>query len=222
MTTRKVPEPTAPLIKICGLTSLADARVAGQAGAHYLGFNFTRTSKRRVSVSQLQAWWPDLPTTVKRVALFQDQPAEDVKAVIESLDVDVLQFHGTESAAYCASFGVTYWKAIAMRDATSFDQAAREHIGAEALLLDTVTKAADGCSISGGTGQAFDWSLWPISADPNTQRLILAGGLDPENVGAAIRQIHPWAVDVASGVESSPGVKSSVRVLQFCHEVQCV
>lgn len=222
MNTRKAPEPAAPFIKICGLTTLADARVAAEAGADYLGFNFTNTSKRRVELVRLQEWWADLPANIKRVALFQDQSIAEITQVLQTFDMDVVQFHGAESAVFCTSFGLPYWKAIAMRNEHSFADAAKEHGGAAAFLLDTVITGKDGSQVSGGTGHVFDWSLWPAIARESATPLILAGGLSSANVAQAIKATQPWMVDVASGVESSPGVKSSEKIQQFCHEVRGV
>jgi len=207
------------VIKICGLMNLADALVATNAGADYLGFNFTRTSKRRITVDEARSWWGQLPAQIKRVALFQDQSAEEVENVLQALPVDILQFHGSESAEFCQRFSMPYWKAIAIRDQASFRSDAMDHEGACALLLDTAVPTADGRSTSGGSGRVFDWSLWP---DHAAQPLVLAGGLSSQNVAVAIRQTQPWAVDVSSGVESAPGIKSQDKVQQFCHEVHSV
>ena len=213
------PESEPPAIKVCGLMTLTDAMFSADAGAGYLGFNFTRTSKRRLTLDAAKSWWGELPAQITRVALFQDQTAREVDEVLQALPIDILQFHGAESGEFCRRFSVPYWKAIAIEDQASFCRGARDHKHAGALLLDTAVLTAQGRSTSGGSGRAFDWSLWP---DQATQPLVLAGGLSPQNVAEAIRQTRPWAVDVSSGVESAPGVKSRDKVQQFCHEVHSV
>jgi len=170
-------------IKICGLTTLADAQHAVDAGADYLGMNFIERSKRCVSTEELLPWWGELTGDVMRVALFQNAQPRDVERVLSQLDFDVLQFHGDESEALCAGFGLPYWKAVRLPVGGSaygeaFSAISQSYDSAEALLLDAVTVDAAGNTIAGGTGKQFDWALWPQWSD---RTLWLAGGLNPES-----------------------------------------
>jgi phosphoribosylanthranilate isomerase len=141
------------------------------------------------------------------VALFMDDEPGLVREVLDALRPTLLQFHGSETDAWCAQFGHPYLKAVAMGDGAAALGQLNRYPRAAALLLDGHARGA-----AGGTGQTFDWSLLPEGA---AQPLILAGGLDAHNVGAGIRAVHPWAVDVASGVELAPGVKDPARLAAF-------
>lgn len=207
-----------PLVKVCGITNLADASAACAAGADFLGFNFIERSKRHVRAQDLLSWWGELGNTAQRVALFQNAEATDVDAVLGQLDIDVLQFHGSEDEDFCAQFGVPFWKTVGLpvggsAVGDSFTAVAAAFPKAAALLLDAVTVDASGNALSGGTGKQFDWALWPRWFD---KPLMLAGGLTPLNVASAVAATSPWAVDVASGVESAPGRKDHEKMAAFC------
>jgi len=207
-----------PRVKICGLTNLADAQAAAQAGADYLGFVFVERSARYVTTGELTAWWSELPVQPRRVALFQNPTSAAVESVLSQLQFDVLQFHGSETAEFCAQFGLPFWKSIGLPVGGScigeaFGDVAQRYVEAEALLIDSVTVDAEGRPISGGTGKQFDWALWPHWFE---DRLVLAGGLGPETVSAAVQALRPWAVDVNSGVESSAGKKDPQKLAAFC------
>lgn len=209
-------------IKICGLTTLADAQHAVDCGADYLGINFIERSKRCVNTEELLPWWGELTGNVKRVALFQNADPRDVERVLNQLEFDVVQFHGDESQAFCESFDMPYWKAVRLpvggsAQGESFSAMAEEYASADALLLDSVTVDAAGNRIAGGTGKQFDWALWPRWSD---RTLWLAGGLSPDNVAAGIAATQPWGVDVASGVESTPGRKDPAKIEAFCKTVK--
>lgn len=209
-------------IKICGLTTPVDAQHAIDAGADYLGINFIARSKRCVTPEELLPWLGDLGTGAKRVALFQNAEANDVERVLNQVDFDVIQFHGTESKVFCEQFTLPYWKAVSMSVSgsalgESFNAVADDYDSAEALVLDAVTIDAAGNVIAGGTGKQFDWALWPRWSD---RTLWLAGGLDADNVAAGIEATRPWGVDVASGVESSPGRKDPNKIESFCRAVK--
>lgn len=216
---RPPPEPIAPpLVKICGVTNLADAQAASTAGANFLGFNFINRSKRFLTAADLLSWWGSLETDAQRVALFQDASAADVEAVLDQLNFDVLQFHGSETQEFCAQFGLPFWKSVGLPVGggvvgDSFAEVTAAFPDAAALVLDAVTVDAAGNTISGGTGKQFDWALWPRWAE---RPLILAGGLDASNVAAAIQATSPWVVDVSSGVESAPGRKDHDKMAAFC------
>jgi phosphoribosylanthranilate isomerase len=202
-------------VKICGITCTEDAQVAALAGADALGFVFVASSPRAISAEQAARIIQTLPPFVTTVGLFVDPAPEAVRGVLEIAALDVLQFHGNEDAALCASFGRPYLKAVPVRGPLDLDELQSRYADAQALLLDAWAHGQ-----SGGTGVAFDWSLWPRAA---TMPLVLAGGLTPENVGEAIRATRPHAVDVSGGVEGSqPGRKNAARVRGFISEVRRV
>ena len=202
-------------VKICGITCVEDAQAVALAGADALGFQFVTRSPRYVSAQQAAQIIQTLPPFVTTVGVFLDPQPEVVREVLDIAALDVLQFHGNESAELCASFGRPYLKVIPVKGPLGVEQLQSEYADAQALLLDTW---ADGQS--GGTGQTFDWSLWPHGA---TMPLVLAGGLTPDNVAESILATRPYAVDVSSGVEGDqPGRKNAVQVRRFIAEVRRV
>ena len=197
--------------KICGLTSVADALAAVDAGADAIGLVFYPPSKRAISLTQAQAIVRALPAFVSVVALFVDAKPEAVRQVLSALPLSVLQFHGQESAAYCQQFDFPYIKAVQVRPDLNLLEYANQYPQAQGLLLDAYVAGE-----AGGTGQRFDWALIP----PNLPLpLILSGGLTPENVVDAIAQVRPYAVDVSSGVESAPGQKNVEKMQAFVNGV---
>lgn len=192
-------------VKICGLTRAEDVRVAREAGADALGFIFA-ASPRRLAAEDAARIVPREAPGILRVGVFLDPSERDVARVLAAVELDLLQFHGSEAQDFCAGFGLPWLKAVRVRAAGDVARACRSWPAARGLLLDT-----GGAGGAGGTGQVFDWSL----ATGATLPVWLAGGLTPENVAAAIRQVNPWAVDVSSGVESAPGVKDARRVRAF-------
>lgn len=199
-------------IKCCGMTRVEDALLAAQCGVDAIGLVFAARSKRRLSVAQAREIRFALPPFVTCVALFMDDTAERVAEVIDAVQPDLLQFHGGESDDWCAQFGRRYMKAVAMGDGAAALPRLRAYPRAAALLLDGHAGGQ-----AGGTGRTFDWSLLPRDL---VQPVVLAGGLDARSVGDAIRAVHPWAVDVASGIESTPGIKDPQRMLQFVAAVR--
>lgn len=199
-------------IKCCGMTRVEDARLAAELGADAIGVVITARSKRRVDLAQARAIVAAMPPFVATVALLMDDSAETVRAVIEQVQPDLLQFHGAESDAWCAQFGLPFLKAIAMGEGAAALPRLREYPRAAGLLLD-----GHGLGEPGGSGKAFDWSLMPTDL---AQPLLLAGGLHPGNVGEAVRAARPWAVDVASGIESAPGIKDAGRMAAFIAAVR--
>jgi phosphoribosylanthranilate isomerase len=153
-----------------------------------------------------------LPPFVAAVGLFVDLDPAAVRAVLAAVPLTVLQFHGSEPPDYCASFGRPYLKAVRVRAGVDLLQCARKYATAQGLLLDAYSEA-----VQGGSGESFDWSLIPRDL---ALPFVLAGGLTPENVAAAVRRVRPWAVDVSSGVERSKGVKDAARVAAFISEVR--
>jgi len=199
-------------IKCCGMTRPEDALLAARLGADAIGVIFTARSKRRVTLEQAQAIVDVLPPFVQVVALFMDDSAADVASVSEALRPNYLQFHGSEPEGWCTQFGRPFLKGIAMGQGKAGLTHLGEYPRAAALLLD-----GHGLGEAGGSGKRFDWSTMPRQFP---QPLILAGGLTPENVGEAIRIARPWAVDVASGVESAPGVKDAQKLERFIRAVR--
>jgi phosphoribosylanthranilate isomerase len=199
-------------IKCCGMTRVEDALLAARLGADAIGVVFAARSKRCVTVAQARDIVAAMPPLVTTVALFLDDEASLVHEVIEKVQPTLLQFHGRETDAWCRQFQRPFLKAIAMGDGAAGLSQLTAYPHAAALLLD-----GHGLGQVGGSGQTFDWSLIPANPDVP---LILAGGLSPENVAAALRLARPWAVDVASGVESSPGIKDPAMMAAFIHAVR--
>ena len=194
------------------MTRVEDALLAARLGADAIGLVFTARSKRRVELSQATAIRQALPPFVTVVALFMDDEAALVHQVIDVVQPELLQFHGQEDDAWCAQFGQRYLKAIAMGEGAQAFSRLHDYPRASGLLLD-----GHGLGEAGGSGRAFDWSRMPSDL---TQPLILAGGLNPDNVADAIRIARPWAVDVASGIERSPGIKDAAKMAAFIAAVR--
>ncbi|MCL4171460.1 UNVERIFIED_CONTAM: hypothetical protein GTU68_022568 [Idotea baltica] len=193
--------------KICGITRVEDALAAVSYGADAIGLVFYAPSPRYVTISQAAAIVDAIPPFVSVVALFVNATKDEIGEVISQVSVDVLQFHGDEAETECVQYGLPYLKAIRVKQDTNLIQYAKTYQSAKALLLDTYSEHA-----VGGTGQVFDWSLIPKNL---SMPVILAGGLTPENVSEAVKQVHPYAVDVSGGVEASKGIKDSVKVAAF-------
>ena len=194
-------------VKICGVTTSGDAAMAEGAGADAVGLNFYPGSPRAVDVERAEELVAAVSPFVAVVAVMINPDAGFVERLLRRVRVDCLQFHGEEEAAFCGAFGVPYLKAVGVD--TAFDMGAleRSHPAAAGFLLD-----AHDPGRRGGTGQTFDWSLWPSSDRP----LLLAGGLTPCNVGGAIAATRPFGVDVASGVEGRVrGRKDAARIEAF-------
>ncbi|MCJ8168793.1 phosphoribosylanthranilate isomerase [Atopomonas sediminilitoris] len=198
-------------VKMCGITRLEDALAAVQAGADALGFVFYRPSPRYIAPEQARAILRELPPFVTTVGLFVDAPRCEVLEILELLPLDVLQFHGDEVAGYCQSFDRPYLKALRVRSAAQALAQAEQHPAAQGVLLDAYVEG-----VPGGTGQAFDWSQVPALEQP----LILAGGLNADNVAAAIAQVRPYAVDVSGGIEAAKGIKDADKMQQFMAQVR--
>lgn len=205
-----------PRIKICGITREQDALLAAWLGADALGLVFYPPSPRAVSAEQAAAVVRRLPAFVSRVGLFVNPSRHEVEQVLAQLHLDLLQFHGSESAEFCRSFGIPYMKALAMNAERDLAADAAEYCDAAALLLDTPSPQ------HGGSGQSFDWSLVRPVAKYLSQPLVLAGGLSALNVRQALESTRVYAVDVSSGVESAKGIKDPVKLKQFFKEVFCV
>ena len=198
-------------IKICGITRPADARAAAEAGADAIGLVFYPPSPRYLSAERAVEIRDALPPFVQTVALFVDPDAAQVAQVLGRVRPAMLQFHGDESPAFCAQFGVPYVKACRVRAGVDLLEYLRAFSGAAAWLLDSFVEEY------GGVGERFDWSLVPARRD---RPLILSGGLARDNVAEAIRRVRPWGVDVSSGVESAKGIKDAAKIAAFIAEVR--
>lgn len=197
------------LIKICGITSLADARAAVNAGADALGFMFYRPSKRFITPMAARAIIDQLPAGIARVGVFVNAPEPEVREVVAVTGIDTLQFHGEETPEFCAGFRpLRLWKAFRVESADSLRHM-RHFPAVDAWLLDSHVAGSHG-----GTGRGFDWDL-AIGAKLKGRPVILAGGLNPENVAAAVAQVRPYGIDVSSGVESAPGIKDHAKIAAF-------
>jgi len=202
-------------VKICGITSAKDARGVVAAGADALGINFWPKSKRYISMESARAWLPDVPVT--RVGVFVNATLAEITATVESGLIDIAQLHGDETPEFAqalADRGVSVIKALGVKDETSLT--GLEEFPGQGILLDAY------CPVEyGGSGETFDWDLArKIVVENPDRRVVLAGGLNPENITAAVEAVRPAAVDIASGVELSPGVKDLEKVAQLIHRVR--
>ena len=198
-------------VKICGITNVEDALTAVEQGADAIGLVFYPPSPRYVSLEKAVEIVNALPAFVTVVALFVDATKDAIEAVLSQVKIDLIQFHGNESVEECRRYGKAYMKAIRVKTDTNLVQYAADYSDAKALLLDTYTEG-----VPGGTGQVFDWALIPKDL---TKPVVLAGGLDAENVALAIRQVKPYAVDVSGGVEFKKGVKDAAKIAAFMRGV---
>ena len=199
-------------VKICGITRVQDALEAVRCGADAIGLVFYAASPRHVSVQQAQQIMAALPPFISVVALFVNATPAEIEAVLSQVRIDIVQFHGDETAADCERIKLPYFKAIRVKSDTNLLQCALDFSSANALLLDTYSEAA-----YGGTGHVFDWDLIPKNM---TKPVILAGGLIAENVSLAIQKIKPYAVDISGGVEVSKGIKDADKIAAFMLAVQ--
>jgi len=198
-------------VKFCGITRAEDAAEAVRLGVDAVGLVFVPGSKRCVDIQQARDIVAAVPAFVSTVGLFMDADTAHVEAVLAAVPLDLLQFHGRERADFCAVFRQPYVKALAMGDGVDVAMMASAYAGARGVLLD-----AHRSGEQGGSGLRFDWSHIPAS---HASRIILAGGLAPDNVAAAIAAVRPYAVDVSSGIELAPGIKCPGRMRHFMNEV---
>jgi phosphoribosylanthranilate isomerase len=194
-------------IKICGITREEDARAAAQLGADAIGLVFYAPSPRDVGLEQARAIAAAIPPFVTVVGLLVDPTRDQVESVLRGCPINVLQFHGDEAPDFCCSFGLPYIKAARVRADSDLVQSLSPYHAAQGWLLDAYHDR-----LYGGSGESFDWRLIPRDL---ARPVILSGGLTPDNVGAAVRQVRPWAVDVSSGVESAKGIKDAAKIAAF-------
>ena len=201
-------------VKICGITNANDALTAVESGADALGFMFYEPSPRHVSIRQASEIIRELPPYILRVGVFVDAAEDTVTRAIGDCGLTLLQFHGRETPEYCTQFGLMSMKAFRVRDAESLK--ALPNYPTDAWLLDAFV--ADKL---GGTGERFNWEL-AIEAKKLGRPIFLAGGLTPGNVAEAVKTVQPFAVDVSSGVEASPGKKDPAKVRDFISAAKSV
>ena len=199
-------------IKICGLREPEHARIAANAGADAVGVVFHQPSPRYVTPTQAAAVVAALPPYVSAVGLFVNEPAQSLHAILARVRLDLLQFQGDEEPEYCVSFGIPFVRAVRMEEGADLLEWASRFSRARALLLDAHVPGE-----RGGTGQTFEWSRVPRNLPVP---VILSGGLTAENVGQAVREVRPWAVDVSSGVERGRGVKDPGKIVEFIRSVR--
>ncbi len=201
-------------VKICGLTRAEDVADAVQAGADALGFVFYQPSPRAVTIARASELVRQVPAFVTTVGLFVNPSADEVRATLDQVPLDLLQFHGDETPEFCAQFQRRWIKAVRVQNAEQIERAFQDYDQASGLLVDAYDPQR-----YGGTGQSFNWSLIPAS---RPLPLILAGGLSSANVSGAVEQVRPWAVDVSGGVERSKGIKDIDKISDFIKEVRRV
>ena len=194
-------------VKICGITNLADAQAAIEAGADALGFMFYEGSPRYLSTEAAAAISRQLPPSVLKAGVFVNAPEQAVRSAVAACGLDLLQFHGDEPPDYCQQFGVKTMKAFRIRDLESLRTL--PDYKTDVWLLDAYTPER-----LGGTGETFDWDL-ALEAQKFGRPIFLAGGLTPENVADAVRRVRPYGVDVSGGVESVPGKKDHDKIRKF-------
>jgi len=199
-------------VKICGITRPEDAQAAVDAGADAIGLVFYPPSFRAVTIPQAQTIVANLPPFITVVGLFVNEERERISEVLKMVRIDMLQFHGNETPEDCTGYYRPWIKAISMREEINVSAMRVQYLEAAALLLDTYWPG-----VPGGTGSSFDWTRIPPALG---SKIILAGGLTPETVEQAIRQIHPYAVDVSGGVEQSKGIKDMKKIIAFMQGVK--
>ena len=198
--------------KICGITRIEDALAAAEAGADAIGLVFYAKSPRAVDVRQARAIIAALPPFVTTVGLFVNASRCELNEILEVVPLDLLQFHGDETPQDCEGYHRPWIKALRVRPGDDLEAACQLYAGARGILLDTYVPG-----VPGGTGEAFDWSLVPARL---SKPIILAGGLSADNVGQAIAQVRPYAVDVSGGVEQAKGIKDAAKIEAFMRAVK--
>jgi phosphoribosylanthranilate isomerase len=199
-------------VKICGITSVADAEAAVEAGADALGLMFFPGSKRYISLETAHEIAGHLPPHIIRTGVFADPNPSDVFAAIQRCQLNLLQFHSAETPEFCLQFGIMTMKAFRIQNSDSL--IALGNYNTDAFLLDSCVAGKQG-----GTGETFDWNL-ALEAKKFGKPIFLAGGLTPQNVADAVRKVSPFAVDVSSGVEQSPGKKDARKMQDFVAAVR--
>jgi phosphoribosylanthranilate isomerase len=198
-------------IKICGITNVEDALLAVDLGADALGFMFYKESKRNIRPHEAHKIISKLPPFITTVGVFVNQEPNEIRNTQEEAGFDIVQLHGDESPDFCKNFGRRIIKAIRVKDGTSLKEV--ESYPAGTVLFDTYSEES-----YGGTGKSFKWEI--LRDFHTSKRIILSGGLSPENVAQAIGIVNPYGVDVSSGVEEYPGKKSPEKLKKFIETVR--
>ncbi len=196
------------LVKICGITTLKDGIEAANLGASALGFVFYKKSPRFIEAEKAAQIISKLPPFIKTVGLFVNPSAEEIQALLDICPIDILQLHGEESPAFCSKMPRKVIKAFRIKGSETFDEIKKYNV--QGILLDAYQKGTHG-----GTGKTFNWDIIP----KELSNVILAGGLSEENIRRAIKAVKPYAVDLSSGVETKPGIKSSTKLRSFFSEL---
>ncbi len=198
-------------VKICGITNLDDAMAAAEAGADALGFVFYPESPRYIEPGKAREIIAKLPVFISTVGVFVDESEDMIRRIVRESGVQILQFHGEESPLLCTRFREKVIKAIVIKDSESINSMMMYNV--DAFLLDTHDKDK-----KGGTGKTFNWEFTGKAKEHG--KVILSGGLKPSNVREAIEMVHPYGVDISSGVEITPGKKDHDKVAEFIKEVR--
>lgn len=198
-------------VKICGITRPEDALEAILHGADAIGLVFYPQSPRYVTPLQAAEIVKKIPAFITVVGLFVNAEASEISDILSGVHLDLLQFHGDETPMQCRQFSRPYMKAIRVKSDTNLVQYAADYADAKALLLDAFAEG-----VPGGTGQVFDWNLIPSNL---SVPVVLAGGLNADNVTQAIQKVRPYAVDVSGGVEASKGIKDAAKIAAFMRGV---
>jgi len=199
-------------IKICGLTRPEDVLLLGELPIDFAGFIFVPNTPRFVEPEKAAKLIRLLPDEIQPVGVFLDEKPEIVRETADICGLKILQFHGGERPEYCEQFNRPYFKVIRVNG--SCEVIIQDGYRPRAFLLDTFIQGA-----AGGTGETFDWSVARIVIESGLP-VILAGGLTPDNISRAVEEVHPWGVDVSSGVESSPGIKDPEKMRQFVEQLR--
>lgn len=198
-------------VKICGITRVEDALEAVKQGADAIGLVFYPHSPRYVAPEQAAEIVKKIPAFVSVVGLFVNAESAEIDRILATVPLDLLQFHGDETPSQCRQFSKPYMKAVRVKSDTNLVQYAADYADAKALLLDAFAEG-----VPGGTGQVFDWKLIPQNLG---LPVVLAGGLNAENVAQAISVVQPYAVDVSGGLEASKGIKDAAKIAAFMRGV---
>lgn len=197
-------------VKICGIKRLQDAVCAVDSGANALGFIFYNKSKRYISPSDARDIIEKLPPFISLVGVFVNSTAQDINYTIDNTGINTIQLHGDESPSFCNNFNIPIIKTIRISDILDLKHI--ESFDVQAILFDTFKE-----NEYGGTGSVFNWGI--VKTAGITKKIIISGGLNPENVHEAISKVNPFAVDVSSGVEISPGIKDHLKINKFLEAV---
>ena len=198
-------------IKICGITNMEDAQVAADFGADALGFIFYKESKRYVDPQVAMSIISSLPPFITTVGVFVNQELDEISQIKETTGIQVVQLHGDETPEFVSSIPFNAIKAIRVKDKSDLDKVAQ--YAGQAILFDTYSDKE-----YGGTGESFDWSI--LNDMSSTKKIVLSGGLNPENILEAVKIVGPYAVDVSSGVEDKPGKKDHTKIKRFIEAIK--